>query len=77
AGQSQPRKRTQNWIKLGGNVNTVVYDLTNQWISCPGPFRYDIDWLKPSASADTMEEFLRGNFRAAFQLDPKDVQLIA
>jgi hypothetical protein len=57
--------------------HTVVYDLTNQWISRSGPFRYDIDWLKPSASPDQMKEFLRGNFRAAFQFDPEDVQIIS
>jgi hypothetical protein len=55
----------------------VVYDLTNQWISCSGPFRYDVDWLKPSASADQMREHLRGNFKAAFQSDPETVELIS
>lgn len=57
--------------------NTVVYDLTNQWISQPGPFRYDIGWLQPSASRDQMKEFMRGNFKAAFQFDPEDVRLLA
>lgn len=57
--------------------HTVIYDLTDQWISRSGPFRYDIDWLKPSASSDQMKEYLRGNFRAAFQLDPEDVQLLS
>jgi hypothetical protein len=57
--------------------SAVVYDLANQWISQPGPFRYDISWLKPSASPDQMKEYLRGNFRAGFQLDPEEVQLIA
>jgi hypothetical protein len=57
--------------------HTVVYDLTDQWISRPGPFRYDIDWLMPSASPDRMKEFLRGNFKAAFQFDPEDVRVIS
>jgi len=57
--------------------HAVVNDLTNQWISRSGPFRYDIDWLKPSASPDQMKGFLRGNFRAAFEFDPEDVQLIS
>jgi len=57
--------------------HAVVYDLTNQWISRSGPFRYDIDWLKPSASPDQMKDFLRGNFKAAFEFDPEDVQLIS
>jgi hypothetical protein len=57
--------------------HAVVYDLTNQWISRPGPFRYDIDWLMPSASAEQMKDFLRGNFKAAFQFDPETVQLLS
>ena len=57
--------------------HAVVYDLTDQWISRSGPFRYDIDWLKPFASPDQMKDFLRGNFKAAFQFDPEDVQLIS
>jgi hypothetical protein len=55
----------------------VTYDLVNQWISEPGPFRYDAGWLKPSASREDMKSFLRGAFRAAFKLDPEDVQVIA
>lgn len=57
--------------------HAVVYDLTNQWISQPGPFRYDIDWLMPSASPERMKEFLRGNFKAAFQFDPETVEVIS
>lgn len=57
--------------------HAVTYDLTDQWISRSGPFRYDVAWLKPSASPDQMKEFLRGNFRAAFGFDPEDVQLVS
>ncbi len=56
--------------------HNVICDLTNQWISRSGPFSYDVDWLKPSASREQMKEYLRGNFRAAFQFDPEDVELI-
>ena len=56
--------------------HTSVYDLINQWISQPGPFRYDLGWLQPAATASTMEGFLRGNFKGAFQLDPDDVRIV-
>jgi hypothetical protein len=57
--------------------HAVLFDLIDQWISRSGPFRYDIDWLKPSASPEQMKEFLRGNFKAAFQFDPEDVHVIS
>ena len=57
--------------------HAVVYDLTNQWISRSGPFRYEVNWLKPQASPQQMKEFLRGNFKAAFQFDPETVALIS
>lgn len=56
--------------------NSVIYDLANQWISSSGPFRYDIGWLQPSAPKYEMERYLRGSFKAAFQLDPENVQLL-
>lgn len=56
--------------------HTSIYDLINQWISQPGPFRYDLGWLQPAATASTMEGFLRGNFKGAFQLDPDDVRIM-
>ncbi|WP_258897493.1 hypothetical protein [Burkholderia glumae] len=56
--------------------NVVTFGLINQWISQPGPFRYDIGWLKESASSEEMEVYLRGQFRATFGLDPTDVQVL-
>lgn len=56
--------------------HTVIHDLTNQWISKSGPFQYDLEWLIPAASAAETKEFLRGRFKAAFGLDPEDVQLV-
>ena len=56
--------------------NTVVYDLTNQWIAEQGPFRYEIGWLVASASAEEAKVYLRRKFRAAFGLDPEDAQVL-
>jgi hypothetical protein len=57
--------------------HSVIFDLTDQWISRSGPFRYDFDWLSSSASNDELKQFARGNFRAAFNVDPEDAELLA
>lgn len=57
-------------------ANTVVYDLTDQWISRPGPFQYDVSWLVASAKKDETERFLKENFKVAFELNPDDVKVL-
>jgi hypothetical protein len=56
--------------------NTVVFDLVNQWIGQSGPFRYDISWLKSSASVNEMSQYLRRQFGTAFELDPEDALIL-
>jgi hypothetical protein len=41
---------------------TVTYDLTDQWISRPGPFSYGYDWLSQTTNTDVMKAFANGNF---------------
>ncbi len=57
--------------------NSVVYDLVNQWISEPGPFRYDVRWLAASAPQAEAELFLRRQFKTVFGHDPVDVEIVA
>lgn len=57
-------------------ANTVIYDLTDQWISQPGTFQYDISWLAASANEVDTERFLKDNFKLAFGLDPDDVEVL-
>lgn len=57
--------------------NTVVYDLINQWISEPGPFKYDVSWLTATFSTTEAETFLRHQFKSVFGLDPRDAEIIA
>lgn len=56
--------------------NAVVYDLTDQWISRPGQFRYDVSWLAASAKKEEAERFLKGQFKVAFELDPDNVEVL-
>jgi hypothetical protein len=56
---------------------SVVFDLANQWIAAPGPFRYDLGWLAASASEQETAAFMRRNFQAAFERDTEDVEVLA
>jgi hypothetical protein len=53
--------------------NVAIYDLANQWISEPGPFKYDLSWLSTNGDA---KNFLRGQFMNAYQLNINEVRLI-
>jgi hypothetical protein len=57
--------------------NTVVYDVTNQWIAQEGPFRYDMSWLAASASQEQAANYVRRSFKAAFDLDAESVEVIS
>ena len=57
--------------------NSVVYDLINQWISEPGPFKYDVGWLAAGATVAQTESFLRRRFESAFGLDPADAEIVS
>ena len=57
--------------------NTVIYDLTNQWISKDGPFSYDLTWLQPDASTEDMKDYLRKKFHMVFGVDTEAVELLS
>ncbi|MCP9630451.1 hypothetical protein NML43_25450 [Rhodopseudomonas palustris] len=56
---------------------TITYDLTNQWISQPGPFSFGYDWLSQSASLEEMKNFGSDNFTNAYGVHPDDVEIIS
>lgn len=56
--------------------NAVLFDLTNQWISQKGPFQYDVQWLKTSASKVEMQRWLQSQFTNATGLDPETAVLL-
>ena len=55
--------------------NQILYELANQWISKPGVFTYDFDWLAPSR-AEEVREFVRKQFTNVYGLDPEDVHVL-
>lgn len=57
--------------------HNVIYDLVRQWIIEPGPFKYDINWLKANAKKEEQKIFMRRQFQSAFGVDPEDAEIIA
>ena len=56
--------------------NTSVYDLVNQWIAAPGPFKHEMRWLFASASDEEAAQYRRRAFKAAFDLDIEQVEVL-
>ncbi|TIL38596.1 hypothetical protein [Mesorhizobium sp.] len=57
-------------------AGNVTYDLVRQWINEPGPFKYDLSWLKANSSKDEQCEFMRRQFKSAFGVDPNDAEIL-
>jgi hypothetical protein len=57
-------------------AGNVTYDLVRQWINEPGPFKYDLDWLKANSHKKEQREFMRRQFRNAFGVDPDEAEIL-
>lgn len=57
-------------------AGNVSYDLVRQWINEPGPFRYDLNWLKANSDKEEQREFMRRQFKSAFDVDPDDAEIL-
>lgn len=54
----------------------VAYDMTTQWITDPGPFRYEYDWLKQDSKREEMKAFVDRQFRNAYGVDPDSATIL-
>lgn len=50
--------------------HNLSYDLTNQWISEPGSFRYNAKWLVANADQTEIERYMKQCFESAFGFSP-------
>jgi hypothetical protein len=55
---------------------SIVYDLTDQLITKEGPFSYDYDWLRPSASQAESKKFADDQFEQIYGVDPDAILLL-
>jgi len=56
--------------------NVVVHTMTDEWISEPGPFKYDLSWLSQRASPSEAQQYMRRQFKSLYGLDPEDVRTL-
>lgn len=56
--------------------NTVVFGLTDQWISQPGPFNYDMGWLVASASDADRVAYQKKQFSLVYGLEMDNVDVL-
>ncbi|MGA0598830.1 hypothetical protein [Enterovirga sp. CN4-39] len=56
--------------------HNVLFELADQWITKPGPFVFDLDWLSSSGSETEVRAFIRRQFKAAYGLDIESVTLL-
>ena len=57
-------------------ANNVVFDLTRQWITEPGPFRYDYRWLSQKGSDAEIQAFAERTFESVYGSRPSSVEVL-
>ncbi len=55
----------------------ALYDLTRQWITAPGSFRYDYRWLQPNGTAEQVKAWADSGFVSAYGISPDEVTILA
>lgn len=50
----------------------ALYDLTNQWITKPGPFTYNFRWLQPNGTHEQVKTWADRIFINAYGVSPDD-----
>ena len=58
-------------------AHNVIFDLTRQWITKPGPFRYDFRWLSQRGTDQEIRAFCERSFQSLYGLNPSSVSLVA
>lgn len=57
-------------------AHNVVFDLTNQWVTLPGSFKYDFQWLSQRGSKEEIKNFCEQSFESAYGVRPSSVELL-
>ncbi len=54
----------------------ALYDLTRQWITAPGRFRYDYRWLQPAGTPEQLKAWADSAFINAYGVAPDDFNVL-
>lgn len=65
-------KNTYNTFESFYTYNTT-YDMIMKWIRQKGPFTYDYQWLTTEHSENDMINWIRNNFKDAFNIYPEEL----
>ena len=57
-------------------ANNVIYDLTRQWITQPGPFKYAYRWLSQKGTDDEIQAFAERSFESVYGIKPTNVVIL-
>lgn len=57
-------------------AHNVVFNLTRQWITTPGPFQYDFRWLSQRGTDREIRAFCERSFQSLYGVNPSSVSLI-
>ena len=57
-------------------ANNVVFNLTRQWITRPGPFDLNFGWLTQRGSPEVVQAYCERTFRSAYGVSLRDVDLL-
>lgn len=58
-------------------ANNVIFDLTHQWITEPGPFKYQYRWLSQKGSDQDIQQFAERCFESVYGVRPSTVSIVA
>lgn len=73
--ENYPEKNTIDTFQSFYTYNTT-YDMIMKWIKEKGEFKYDYDWLSPNHKKEDMIEWIRNNFKDAFNIFPEELRVI-
>ena len=57
-------------------ANNVIFDLTRQWITEPGPFQFDYRWLSQKGSDQTIQEYAERCFDTIYGVKPSSAEIL-
>lgn len=57
-------------------ANNVIFDLTRQWVTEPGPFRFNFRWLSEKGSDQEIQDFAERCFESVYGVRPATVSVL-
>lgn len=72
--------RTENDVQEAFDdfyANNVIFDLTRQWITETGPFRFSYRWLTERGSDQEIQDFAERSFESVYGVRPSSAEVLS